>query len=193
MAMASGFVYLVRYGVIDWLPLYLKDEKGYKIEEAGVAFALYEWLAIPGTILVGWMSDKLFKGRRAPMGVFCMLGVALAIVVYWQCETKLATNIAVASIGFLIYGPLMLIGVAAIDYVPKEAAAVTGGFVGLFGYLFGAVLANLLVGFVVDKTGWSGCFILLLASSVLAIIFFLFTWNASSHKSNETIETEREQ
>ena len=181
MASASGFVYLVRYGVLDWFPLYLKEHKAYNIEEAGAAFALSEWLAIPGTILVGWLSDKLFKGRRAPMCIICMCGVAIAILVYWLSNSKIAINVAVASIGFLIYGPLMLIGVAAIDYVPKEAAGATGGFVGLFGYLFGTVSANLLVGAIVDVVGWNGSFVLLLASCMLAILLFMLTWNASSH------------
>ena len=29
------------------------------------------------------MSDKLFKGRRAPAGILFMVGVFIAVLVYW--------------------------------------------------------------------------------------------------------------
>ncbi len=44
----------------------------------------------------------------------------------------------------------MLIGLQALDYVP-EAAAQQALLTGLFGYLFGAVMANIVLGAVVDK------------------------------------------
>ncbi len=48
----------------------------------------------------------------------------------------------------------MLIGLQALDYVPK-AAGTAAGLTGLFGYLFGAVMANIVLGAVVDKL--TGC------------------------------------
>ena len=175
IALANMFVYLIRYGVLDWIPLYLKEAKGYDIRSAGLAFSLYEWLAIPGTILVGWMSDKFFNGRRAPMAVICMAGVFVALLVYWQSTAVLAINVAIASIGFLIYGPVMLIGVAAIDSVPKKAAGTAAGFTCLFGYVGGAVLANMAIGLIVDKVGWNGGFIFLLSSCLIAMVLLFMT------------------
>ena len=37
-------------------------------------------------------------------------------------------------IGFLIYGPVMLIGLHALELAPKKAAGTAAGFTGLFGY-----------------------------------------------------------
>ncbi|MEJ8554851.1 glycerol-3-phosphate transporter [Tepidibacter sp. Z1-5] len=187
IAIANIFVYLVRYGVMDWIPIYLKEVKGFNIKEAGVAFALFEWAAIPGTIIVGWLSDKVFHGRRAPMGVICMVGVIVAVFIYWKSDSVMAINIAVASVGALIYGPVMLIGVAALDYVPKKAAGTAAGFTGLFGYVGGAVLANAAVGAVVDRMGWDGGFKFILGSCVMAIIFLSLTWNTHD-RSKENIE-----
>ncbi|QXM07052.1 glycerol-3-phosphate transporter [Crassaminicella indica] len=177
IAIANIFVYLVRYGVMDWIPVYLKEVKGFNIEEAGTAFALFEWAAIPGTIIVGWISDKVFHGRRAPMGVICMLGVIAAVFTYWKSDSIMAINIAVASVGALIYGPVMLIGVAALDYVPKKAAGTAAGFTGLFGYVGGAVSANIIIGAVVDNAGWDGAFKLIIAACLLAVVFLGLTWN----------------
>lgn len=177
IAIANIFVYLVRYGVINWVPTYLKEVKHFNPQDSSLAFALFEYAAIPGTIFVGWLSDKVFHGRRAPVGVFCMIGVTIATYVYWKSNSALAINCALSSIGALIYGPVMLIGVSALDLVPKKAAGTAAGFTGLFGYMGGQVLAEIAMGAVVDKFSWNGGFILLMISSILAIVFLSFTWN----------------
>ena len=83
--------------------------------------------------------------------------------------------LALIAIGFLIYGPVMLIGLQALELVPKKAAGTAAGFTGLFGYLGGSVAANALVGYTVDLYGWDGGFMLLVASCVLAIVFLALT------------------
>ena len=177
IAIANVFVYLVRYGVINWVPTYLKEVRHFSPKDSSIAFSLFEYAAIPGTILVGWLSDKVFHGRRAPLGIFCMIGVTVAVFVYWKSSSFIAINCALSAIGALIYGPVMLIGVSALDLVPKKAAGTAAGFTGLFGYMGGEVLAELAMGMVVDKFSWNGGFILLMVGCVLAIVFLSFTWN----------------
>ena len=70
----------------------------------------------------------------------------------------------------------MLIGVQALDLVPKNAAGTAAGFTGLFGYLGGALTANIVIGYLVDNYGWDSGFQLLVAACVLAIIFIGYTW-----------------
>lgn len=177
IAIANIFVYLVRYGVINWVPTYLEEVRHFSMKESSIAFALFEYAAIPGTILIGWLSDKVFHGRRAPLGIFCMIGVCVGVFVYWRSSSPIVINCALASIGALIYGPVMLIGVSALDLVPKKAAGTAAGFTGLFGYMGGQVLAEIAIGAVVEKFSWNGGFIVLMASCILAIIFLSFTWN----------------
>ncbi|MBK3497294.1 glycerol-3-phosphate transporter [Viridibacillus sp. YIM B01967] len=179
IAIANVFVYFVRYGVLDWAPIYLSEEKGFNMKESGIAYFLYEWAGIPGTLLCGYISDKVFKGRRGPAGAVFMAGVLIAVIVYWlnPAGNPMIDNIALISIGFLIYGPVMLIGLQALDLVPKKAAGTAAGLTGLFGYLGGAVMANALLGYVVQFSSWNGGFMLLTGSCVLAIILFAITWN----------------
>ena len=73
IAIANAFVYLVRYGVLDWAPTYLNEVKGFSFEESGWAYAMYEWAGIPGTLLCGYLSDSVFKGRRAPVSIIYLL------------------------------------------------------------------------------------------------------------------------
>ncbi|HCG2353932.1 TPA: glycerol-3-phosphate transporter [Staphylococcus aureus] len=179
IAFANIFVYFVRYGVLDWAPVYLSEEKHFDLKASGWAYFLYEWAGIPGTLLCGYISDKLFKGRRGPAGFFFMLGVTVFVLIYWLNPPGNAwlDNVSLIAIGFLIYGPVMLIGLQALDYVPKKAAGTAAGLTGLFGYLFGAVMANIVLGAVVDKFGWDVGFILLTAISVFAMLSFILTWN----------------
>ncbi|MEP9819735.1 glycerol-3-phosphate transporter [Staphylococcus xylosus] len=179
IAFANIFVYFVRYGVLDWAPTYLSEEKQFNLSESGWAYFLYEWAGIPGTLLCGYLSDKLFKGRRGPAGFVFMLGVTIFVLIYWLNPPGNAwlDNVALIAIGFLIYGPVMLIGLQALDYVPKKAAGTAAGLTGLFGYLFGAVMANIVLGFVVQHFGWDIGFVLLTVISILAMLSFLLTWN----------------
>ena len=86
------------------------------------------------------------------------------------------------AIGFLIYGPVMLIGVAAVDSVPKKAAGTAAGLTGLFGYVGGATIAELGIGKVVQHFGWNGGFVLILAACALAILLLAFTWHVHERR-----------
>lgn len=178
IAVSNAMIYLVRYGVLDWAPTYLEEAKGFSIEESGWAYFAYEWAGIPGTLLCGWISDKVFSGRRAPAIVIYMILVMIAIFVYWQnpAGNIWVDNVALIAIGFLIYGPVMLIGVQALDLVPKKAAGTAAGLTGLFGYLGGALFANIAIGFLVDKWGWNAAFYLMIAACIISIVVTLFTW-----------------
>jgi OPA family glycerol-3-phosphate transporter-like MFS transporter len=176
IAFANAFVYLVRYGVLDWAPTYLDEAKGFSIRESGWAYFAYEWAGIPGTILCGYLSDKVFNGKRAPVSIIYMVLVLVAILFYWTSESLLANSIALIAIGFLIYGPVMLIGVHALDLVPKKAAGTAAGLTGLFGYLGGAMFANIAMGFVVDAWGWDGGCMVLIGACVMAVLLIGYSW-----------------
>ena len=178
IAIANAFVYLVRYGGLDWAPTYLEEAKGFSLSESGWAYFAYEYAGIPGTLLCGWLSDKVFNGRRAPATIIYMVLVLAAVIMYWQNPpgNPMIDNIALILIGFLIYGPVMLIGVHALDLVPKKAAGTAAGLTGLFGYLGGALFANIAMGYVVDAWGWDGGFYVLIAACILSILFTGLTW-----------------
>ena len=53
IALANVFVYLLRYGVLDWAPTYLKEAKHLTVDKTSWAYFLYEWAGIPGTLLCG--------------------------------------------------------------------------------------------------------------------------------------------
>jgi OPA family glycerol-3-phosphate transporter-like MFS transporter len=177
IAIANAFAYFVRYGVVNWIPTYLETAKGFSFNESSIAWSLYEYAAIPGTILCGWLSDRWFKARRAPMTMIFMALTLVAVVVYWlNLKGPLWIDYAALfAIGFLVYGPIMMIGLHSLDLVPKKAAGTAAGLTGLFGYVFGSAIAGTGVGWIADRWDWHGVFITMVACCVLAIVFVSLT------------------
>lgn len=188
IALANVFVYLLRYGVLDWAPTYLQEAKSFSVDKSSWAYFLYEWAGIPGTLLCGWLSDKLFRGNRGATGVCFMALVAVFTTVYWlnPAGNPGIDMMCLVAIGFLIYGPVMLIGLQALELVPKKAAGTAAGFTGLFGYLGGSVAASALVGYTVDAYGWDGGFMLLIGSCVMAVVLLSLTIFESARLSVRT-------
>jgi OPA family glycerol-3-phosphate transporter-like MFS transporter len=82
---------------------------------------------------------------------------------------------ALISIGFFIYGPIMIIGLHALDLVPKKAAGTAAGFTGFFGYVFGSAIAGTGVGWIADHWGWGGVFGTMIVCCLLTIFFSALT------------------
>jgi len=195
LSLANIFIYIIRYGVINWAPVYLTEIKHFNPTDSSWAYSLFEFAAIPGTLLAGWLSDqKYFSSRRTAANIIFMVFVTLGVLAYWMVPPgyKIYDYITLLSVGFLIYGPVLLVYIVAMDVVPKKAAGTAAGFCGLFGYVGGTVMANAGMGVVVDHFGWNGGFILLLASCGLTIFLLsltLFKQTASAEKEQEaTIE-----
>ncbi|HEY2574109.1 MAG TPA: phosphoglycerate transporter protein PgtP [Verrucomicrobiaceae bacterium] len=177
IAVANAFAYLVRYGVVDWIPTYLRQTKGFSFKDSSIAWALFEYAAIPGTILCGWISDRYFNRRRAPATILFM-ALTLVFLVIYAMNGKgplWIDQLALIAIGFFIYGPIMIIGLHALDLVPKNAAGTAAGLTGFFGYVFGSSFAGWGVGHIADRWGWNGVFGTLCVCCVLTMAFSALT------------------
>lgn len=189
IAMANVFVYMVRYGISDWSPTYISKELGQGQDIQKLAFSIFEYAGIPGTIVCGWISSRFFQGRCAPVNVIYMLLVLAGVVLYWQAapvasalgvSLSMTVYVALGLIGFAVYGPIALIGIQALSFVPKNAAGTAAGFVGLFGYLLGdALLSKILIGHVAaSDLGWNATFWFFIGASCLAIAICAVTWRS---------------
>ena len=186
IAFANAFVYMVRYGCLDWAPTIL-TERGIDLKNAGWAYFAYEMAAIPGTLICGWLSDKVFHGRRALPTILFMVVVAVFIFIYWQFLDNIdVVLVCLIAIGFFIYGPVMLIGVQALDLAPKNAAGTAAGLTGFMGYVLGtALLANIVIGYVAEHAGWNWTFVLLIGACVLSIVFMALTYKEEQYLVNK--------
>ena len=76
VALANFFVYIVRFGFLDWGPTFLKEYKNIPVTKGGLMIIAFELAAVVGTIVCGWATDKLFKGRGVRTGAIFMAAAA---------------------------------------------------------------------------------------------------------------------
>jgi OPA family glycerol-3-phosphate transporter-like MFS transporter len=156
--------------------------------ESRFAFSLYEYSGIPGTIICGWISSRFFQGRCAPVVVLYLAMVTIGVLLYWNAAAvagllgveSVSTIVycALSMTGFSIYGPIALIGIQALSFVPKNAAGTAAGLVGLFGYLLGdAILSKIVVGQVAGSSlGWNAIFCMFVVGALSAMVISMITW-----------------
>ncbi|MCB1193617.1 MAG: MFS transporter [Leptospiraceae bacterium] len=178
-AIANFFVYIVRYSMLDWGPTYLKETKGASLTGGGISILILEFGGIGSTILMGWISDK-FGGRRGMISLLCMIPILFAFVtILYNPPGNLWLDMSMlALIGFFVYPPVMLLGVAALDVTSKKAVGTAAGFVGLFGYIGRTVQAKGL-GWLANSPeyGWNYVLYTILICTILGIVLLSLTWN----------------
>jgi len=179
LAIASFFVYIVRMAITDWSALYLIETKGYSIVKANTCVSLFDVGGLFGMLIAGWLSDKVSSGRRGPMNVLFSGGMLASVLFMWLMPGVgvLADSAILFMIGFFLFGPQMLIGLAAAELSHKKAAGTASGFAGWFAY-FGAAVAGYPLGKVAQDMGWSGYFMVLVACGIITMLLFLPMWNA---------------
>jgi OPA family glycerol-3-phosphate transporter-like MFS transporter len=176
ISIANACVYIVRSGVIFWAPLFLSELRGVSIEKAGLQIAIYEASGLFGGLSAGYISDLFYQKRRGIVGAVFMLILAILIAISWQLpeEQNVAGIVLLFLMGFFVYGPQVLIGVASADFVSKKAIGTANGLAGTMGYV-GAAISGAGVGCLIDDYGWPSVFIFFIISSLIGGVLFLMT------------------
>jgi sugar phosphate permease len=180
VSVANFFIYVVRIGVLDWAPKYLVETKGFTLTDAGVSLSVFEITGIFGAYAAGWISDR-FGGRRGPVGVFFMLLLVVALALLFRVPPGQRLTMAwlFGALGFFVYGPQLLVAVAAADYATKVASSSAVGLTGLLGYI-GATVCGLGTGLLVDNYGWNGAIWFYGISAVVACGLLALTWSQTA-------------
>lgn len=187
LCFANIFLYIVRIGIDQWSPVYAYQELGFSKDAAISGFALFEVGALVGTLMWGYLSD-LANGRRALVSCVALILIVLTLEFYQFATNEVMYLTALFTLGFLVFGPQLLIGVAAVGFVPKKAVSVADGVKGTFAYLIGDSFAKLGLGMIADGTpifgltGWSGTFAALNTSALACIVLLAFVAFAEERK-----------
>lgn len=174
LCIMNAFSYILRYGIENWIPIYLSTSKGFSSVATNTAFTIFEYAAIPGTILLGLLSDKVLHGRRVPIMLVTSFIILILVPVYGITTNLISVDIILAILGICIYGQQVLIGIVIMDALPVESVASGIGLSGFFGYAFGEVIASYGIGAVVGKSNWNIGLGIVLVSSIICIAFFIF-------------------
>lgn len=151
LAGASAFMYIARYAINGWGVLFLQEQKGFTLNEATTIISINALLGIFGTVLSGWVSDKLFRSDRyIPAFIFGVMN-SIALVLFLFGGNSWAVNITAMvlfgiSIGVLI---CFLGGLMAVDIVPRKATGAALGVVGMASYV-AAGIQDVVSGWLID-------------------------------------------
>lgn len=182
LALGNLLIYIIRTAVNDWSMLYLIEVKNYTNLQAGLCVCWFEIGGFFGSLAAGWASDLLFHGRRNPVNVLftsviLFLLFAFKVVNYpWP----VLDAVFMFLFGFFIFGPQMLIGMAAAEMSHKNTAATATGFLGFFGYL-GAAAAGGPLGAITKIWGWDSYLLTLFVCGFLGTLALLPLWSIKTN------------
>ena len=109
-----------------------------------------------------------------------MLGAAVAILAFWAVPVSAPLALKLLPflfIGFFIYGPQALLGIATTQQATPRAAGVAGGFVGIFSYA-STVLSGIGFGFIAERWGWSVAYLAIFAAALAGGAVLMLIWRA---------------
>lgn len=169
VTLTSMSIYIVRYGILSWIPSYLPT-KGFSVTWAKWFVGIFEVSAVPGVIALGALSDYL-DGRRAMICLVSVLAMLGCLVMYFTTSNRVLLIAVLFLLGTLIYTPLSLVGLMVNEAVPNYALGLSTGFMGFFQYIFGETIATALIGLLVKSFGWQmGANVIYLAGLIALIL-----------------------
>jgi OPA family sugar phosphate sensor protein UhpC-like MFS transporter len=153
LALASASIYVTRYAINSWGVLYLQEEKGYTLMQAGGVISVNTIAGILGALAFGFASDKIFNARRPPTNVIfaAMEIIGLLMVFFGPPGKPIFMTVAFFIYGFGLTGLVTSLGgLFALDIAPKRAAGAAMGFIGVFSYI-GAALQDQISGHLIER------------------------------------------
>lgn len=151
IALSSAFIYITKYAITGWGVLFLQKEKGFSIEDATQIIGFYAVAGIVGTVMAGWLSDRLFKSDRVKPAILAGLLSFITLALFLFTDTGYMMNVVYVSVFSLAIGVLYCIvaGLMAIDIVPRKATGAALGVVGISSYI-AAGLQDITSGYLIE-------------------------------------------
>lgn len=152
LAAASAFMYMSRYAVNGWGVLFLQEVKGFDLAAATSIISVNALLGILGTVLSGWMSDKLFRGNRNIPALLSGILLSMSLALFLFGGNGFFVNILSMVLFGIAIGVLIcfLGGLMAVDIVPRNASGAALGVVGIASYV-AAGIQDIISGILIDS------------------------------------------
>nr|HPQ81827.1 MFS transporter [bacterium] len=183
LCFAYIFVYLVRFGTLDWATKFMYDVRGIDKVKVAMMWSIMPLFGMPGGIVAGIVSDRFFRGRCTPTNIIYLLLLAASILgfyLYAGMENFYLTCFLLGCIGFFVDGPQNLVGGVQVSRITaSESVSAACGLSGLFGYI-GAIISGVGLAFVTENFGWAAMYGVCIASCFVAAFLVALTWKKES-------------
>ncbi|MBR2063740.1 MAG: MFS transporter [Bacteroidales bacterium] len=198
IALSSAFIYITKYAVAGWGVLFLQKARGFDLAEASQVIAFSAVFGVLGTVLAGWLSDKVFSGDRVKPAVLSGIISTSSLILFLFVGGGFLLNIFYVSLFSLSVGVLYCIvaGLMAVDIVPRKATGAALGVVGISSYV-AAGLQDLTSGLLIQCNmtqeggtdiydfGPVSCF--WIAAAVISFVLPALNWKKMKRRENELI------
>jgi ACS family glucarate transporter-like MFS transporter len=165
------------YFFITWFPVYLVQQRGMSILNAGLVASIPAICGFSGGVLGGVWSDFMLRrgwsltaARKTPIVTGMLLSVSMIICNYVDAPWLVVLIMALAFFGKGI-GAL---GWAVLsDACPKEIAGLSGGLFNMFGNI-SSITTPIVIGYIIQYSGsFNGALVFVGANALMAAISFL--------------------
>ncbi len=184
----TGFVRTAQY---DWWVVYFDQEWGLDIKTSTLVIitgALLPLCGFIGSISSGYISDTLFKGKRAPvaMGLYAIESAVILLAAILLNNPDIASpglaSVLMLMIALTCNSTHSILGTAAaMDLGGRKMAGFAAGVIDSFQY-FGAGIAGYALGQLLDYTikdtdiGWNAWYFSMLPFSLAGMILMGVIW-----------------
>jgi len=179
MALNYFCISLVRTSLSDWSTVFLREAKGLELHTAARCLFMMETGGFAGSLAAGWMSDRIFGGRRGPVVCICTALIAPGVLALLWLEIPLLLQIAYAWLGFCAFPVHVLLGLFSREVVPANVSSSAGGFVKCIAQVGGA-FAGYPLGLLQQRAGWEGVFGIIAAIALGAAIAATPLWSTTA-------------
>lgn len=137
IAFSSAFLYITKNAIDSWGVLFLQEARGLTLGQASQVLAYAIPFSIVGTLLAGWLSDKVFKGDRVKPALLAGITCTVSLALFLFVGGGFLLNIFYVSLFSFSMGILYCVvaGLMAIDIVPRKATGAAMGVVGISSYI----------------------------------------------------------
>ncbi len=177
----------VRQAVDQWFPRYMQDLYHVNLQSARFQFLafLIPFVASAGSLISGYVSDTLFKGRRAPVAAMLYFLETAIILLAAQFHTANAAILFLVLISFTANSTHSILGSAApMDIGGRRMAGFALGLIDSFQY-FGGSLAGYFLGTLLDRS-LGNYFYFMAPFGVIGGVLMLTIRGKISHASKPT-------
>ena len=178
VGIAYLFLGLVSFGFLYWVPSYMFEVQKVTISNVALRAIVFPLAGSLGALVAGWLSDKLFKSRRAPIIVLMSMLAGIFVLLYSRIPgtAPLSSMFGLGAVGFATFGAhATMVTSVPMDYGTRKAASSAAGFIDALGYV-GATVAGVGTGWLVDNYGWNYAFYFWASGAFIAGILMAFLW-----------------
>jgi ACS family glucarate transporter-like MFS transporter len=165
------------YFFITWFPVYLVQQRGMSILNAGIVASIPAICGFAGGILGGIWSDFMLRtgfsltaSRKMPIVAGMLLSTSMVVCNYVDTQWIV---VAVMALAFFGKGVGALGWAVISDTCPKQIAGLSGGLFNMFGNL-SSISTPIIIGYIIQTTGsFNDALVFVGANALVAVFSYL--------------------